>query len=157
MATNSHNTSPEAGKPALNRTVASAVAQDLSGLLYTLEQVQRIELTNAIAPLPLPAIDALDDRWMALGRAASPLKAPLPSRRGDATLLQARMLIHLAVQVNGAEEHASLCAAFNDLTDGAADRVPPDVYALLERARDAVETGPFPTVPAPDLDFPAMD
>lgn len=75
----------------------------------------------------------------------------LPLRLGDHALLQALLLLHLVLQANGPDEHATVSAALFDLTEASADRVPPTVYASLQRALKDVEEGYFPTVhPASD-------
>ncbi len=146
MATHRNTTFDWPGKPVLDTTPPSVIAKDFSDVLDTLERLQRLEARHAAASFSLQEVDLLDERWNALTRRTSPKSASLPVRTGDHVLLQARMLVHLALQMNGEEDHATIAAALYDLTQAAADRVPPRVHFLLERALNDVADGHFPTV-----------
>jgi hypothetical protein len=146
MATQPNTTFPWPGKPVTDTTAPSVIATDFADILDRLEYLQQREARHAVAPFSLKQLDLLDERWSALMQRSSPKSARAPLRLGDAVLLQARMLVHLVTQMNDAEDHATIAAALCDLTQAAADRVPPTVHALLERALTDVADGYTPTV-----------
>ena len=141
-------TSPPAWpqKPFLETTPPSAIAVEFATLLDRLEYLQRLEARHSACPFSLKDLDELDEQWMALTRVLSPKRAPMPDRLGDHAILQALLLLHVILQANGQDEHATVSAALYDLTAANVDRVPPKVYALLQRALRDVEEGYFPTV-----------
>lgn len=151
MATKFSNTPTWPQKPFVDQTVPSVISHEFASALDRLEYVQRLEARHAVDPFPLKQADAMDDLWMALTRLTSPKQARLPLRLGDHVLVQAFLLLHLVLQANGEDEHATVCAALYDLTEASADRVPPKIYALLRRAFKDVDEGYFPTV------YPAAD
>ncbi len=145
MANEPHTTFPWPGKPS-GDTPPSVIAQDFAALLDRLERVQKLEAAHAVTPFSLKEADLIDEQWNAMMRQTSPKSAGKPTRLGDHVLLQARLLIHVALQVDSKEDHAAIVVAMYDLTLAAADRVPPRVYALLDRALNDVADGYFPMV-----------